>query len=119
MQDLLAKQHTPKAATLLTVNAVLAAWENTTGTHTWRNSTAWDACILTALIEWGYEPSEVEKLLLPEHTEDMTSAPDEETATAPGDAADDDAPSADASGVDGDDDSAAEGVAADDQPEAE
>ena len=119
VQNILAKQHTPKAATLLTLNAVLAAWENTTGTHTWRNPTAWDARILSALTEWGYEASEVEKLLLTEDVEDTPSAPEEATATAPDEAAGDDAASAAASEVEGGDNSSAEGEPSDDQPEAE
>lgn len=122
VQNLLAKQHTPKAATVLTMNAVLAGWENTTGTHTWRNPTAWDGRILSALIEWGYEPSEVEKLLLPENTknaEDSPGTPEEATTSASGDAANDDATSAAEPEVEGDDDSPDEGDAADDQPEAE
>ena len=119
VENLLAKQHTPKAATLLTLNAVLAAWENTTGTHTWRNPTAWDGRILSALIGWGYEPSEVEKLLIPEDAEDTPSVPEEATAAAPDDTADDDAPNADESEGEGGDDSASEGEPADEQPEAE
>ena len=56
---------TPKAATIRTLAAVIAAWEASTDVHTWRNPTAWDARILTALTGWGYQPSEVEQLLTP------------------------------------------------------
>jgi len=60
----LAQQATPKAATMTTLAAVVTAWEASTGKHTWRNPTAWDARVLGALTEWGYQPSEVETLLL-------------------------------------------------------
>lgn len=63
----LATQHsTPKAATMTTLAAVLAAWEDSTGTHTWRSPSPWDARVLAALMEWGYQPSDVERLLLPD-----------------------------------------------------
>jgi ParB family chromosome partitioning protein len=49
---------TPKAATMTTLAAVVTAWEATTGKHSWRNPTCWDARMLGALMEWGYEPSD-------------------------------------------------------------
>ena len=45
---------------------MVTAWEATTGKHSWRNPSRWDARMLGALTEWGYEPSEVERLLLGE-----------------------------------------------------
>jgi ParB family chromosome partitioning protein len=60
------KAGTPKAATMTTLAAVVTAWEATTGKHSWRNPSRWDARMLGALMEWGYEPSEVERLLLGE-----------------------------------------------------
>ena len=60
------KASTPKAATMTTLAAVLTAWEDSTGKHTWRSPTAWDARMLGALTEWGYPPSDVERLLLSE-----------------------------------------------------
>jgi len=59
-----ARATTPKAAVMTTLAAVVAAWEDSTSKGTWRNPSAWDARVLSALIEWGYEPSEVEKILL-------------------------------------------------------
>ncbi len=59
-----AKATTPKAATITALAAVVAAWEDSTGRHTWRNPTAWDARVLAALTEWGYQASDVESLLL-------------------------------------------------------
>jgi ParB family transcriptional regulator, chromosome partitioning protein len=58
------QQATPKAATMTTLAAVVTAWEASTGKHTWRNPNAWDARVLGALTNWGYQPSEVETLLL-------------------------------------------------------
>ncbi|GAA1149722.1 ParB/RepB/Spo0J family partition protein [Nocardioides aquiterrae] len=66
------KASTPKAATMTTLAAVVAAWEATTGKHSWRNPTAWDARVLGALVEWGYQPSEVERILLGEEPQSST-----------------------------------------------
>lgn len=55
---------TPRAATMTTLAAVVTAWEASTGKHTWRNPSRWDARVLEALSKWGYQPSEVEILLL-------------------------------------------------------
>jgi ParB family chromosome partitioning protein len=52
--------------------AVLAAWEDSTGKQTWRNPTGWDARVLGALAEWGYQPSEVERILLGEDPQPST-----------------------------------------------
>ncbi len=60
------KASTPKAATMTTLAAVVAAWEATTGKHSWRNPSHWDARMLGALMAWGYEPSVVERILLGE-----------------------------------------------------
>jgi ParB family transcriptional regulator, chromosome partitioning protein len=60
--QLAAQASTAKAGTVRTLAAVLAAWEQASGVHTWRNPTAWDA-LMSALTEWGYPPSEVEGLL--------------------------------------------------------
>jgi ParB family transcriptional regulator, chromosome partitioning protein len=56
---------TPKAATMRTLAAVLAAWQERSGTHTWRNPDGWDAAVMGALIGWGYPASDVEQLLVP------------------------------------------------------
>jgi ParB family chromosome partitioning protein len=58
------QQATPRASTMTTLAAVVAAWEAGTSKHTWRNPNAWDARVLGALAGWGYQPSEVESLLL-------------------------------------------------------
>ena len=63
-QKIATKATTPKGAIMTVLAAVLAAWEDSTGKQTWRNPTGWDARVLGALAEWGYEPSDVERLLL-------------------------------------------------------
>ena len=59
----LAAPTTAKAATVRTLAAVLAPWEASTGVHTWRHPTAWDARIMGAITDWGYQPSDVEQVL--------------------------------------------------------
>lgn len=86
-ERLAAKQATPKAATMTTLAAVVAAWEASTGKHSWRNPNAWDARVLGALIAWGYQPSEVESLLLGSDPADHepTEAPADEPTEEPTD----------------------------------
>lgn len=60
---------TPKAHTMRTLAAVVLGWEESTDVHTWRNPDAWSRRIMSALIEWGYEPSDVEQLLVPDEGE--------------------------------------------------
>jgi len=67
----LAQATTPAAATMRTLAAVLAAWEDRSGVHTWRNPGPYDAAVMAALVGWGYPASEVEQLL---------TAPDEHDA---------------------------------------
>lgn len=64
----------PKAHTMRALAAVLTAWEASTSVSTWRNPGAWDRHIMQALTEWGYQPSEVEELLLPQPETDETAA---------------------------------------------
>lgn len=73
LAELAAKPATPKAATMTTLGAAVAAWEDSIGTHTWRAPTAWDARMLRALIDWGYQPSEVERLLLGENDDGVAA----------------------------------------------
>lgn len=71
-----AKASSQKATTMTTLAAVIAAWDDSTSTRTWRGPSAWDARVLGALIEWGYEASEVERILLghDDSTSDSTVA---------------------------------------------
>jgi ParB family chromosome partitioning protein len=75
IRERLAQQHTsPKAAVMLALVCVLCAWEESATLGTWRHPTTWDTQIMTALVEWGYTPSEVETLLT--HTDtDRDDAP--------------------------------------------
>ena len=50
---------------MLALAGVLCAWEESTTLDTWRHPTTWDTQIMTALIGWGYTPSDVETLLTP------------------------------------------------------
>ncbi|MEV5003823.1 ParB/RepB/Spo0J family partition protein [Nocardioides sp. LML1-1-1.1] len=81
------KATTPKAATMTMLAAVVAAWEATTGKHSWRNPTAWDARVLGALVEWGYQPSEVERILLGEEPQPSTESDETSDDEASGSAA--------------------------------
>ena len=74
------KASTPKAATMTTLAAVVTAWEATTGKHSWRNPSRWDARMLGALTEWGYEPSEVERILLGEEPAHVAPEADDSAA---------------------------------------
>jgi ParB family chromosome partitioning protein len=85
LAELAAKPATPKAATMTTLGAVVAAWEDSIGTHTWRNPTGWDARVLGALMDWGYQPSEVEHILLGDTDEAADAAGDSaDTGEQPG-----------------------------------
>ena len=68
----------------------IAAHEEATGTHTWRNPSEDMADYFTALAEWGYSLSDVENLVLgieppvedtPEHADDPETAGTEDTGT--------------------------------------
>ena len=74
------KASTPKVATMTTLAVVLAAWEDSTGKRTWRTPSGWDARVLGALLGWGYQPSDVERLLLGEEPTGSTE-PDESDST--------------------------------------
>jgi ParB family chromosome partitioning protein len=56
--------YSPKRAMVLTAALLLAAWEAKTGTHTWRNPSSESRLCLGQMVEWGYEASEVEQLVL-------------------------------------------------------
>ncbi|WP_448062507.1 ParB/RepB/Spo0J family partition protein [Cellulomonas hominis] len=71
----LAQATTPAAATMRTLAAVLAAWEDRSGVHTWRNPGDYDAAIMAALVGWGYPASEVEQFLTAPDEHDDTDEP--------------------------------------------
>ena len=76
----LATPTTAKAATVRTLAAVLASWEASTGVHTWRHPTAWDARVMGAITGWGYQPSDVEQLLTATDTSDTDTGADDNDA---------------------------------------
>jgi len=53
-----------KRATLLTVAALLCAWEAKTGPHTWRQQTDETRRYLTQMQAWGYPLAEIEQLAI-------------------------------------------------------
>lgn len=55
-----------KAATMRTLAAILTAWEAHTGVQTWRSPDEWDRRVMEALTGWGYEPCDVERVLIGE-----------------------------------------------------
>lgn len=81
------KPSTPKAAIMVTLAAVVSAWEATTGRQSWRNPSRWDARMLGTLVEWGYEPSDVERIVLGQEPQQS----DESDAETTGDDATDSA----------------------------
>ncbi len=70
---------TSKVATMLALACVLCAWEESTTLDTWRHPTTWDTRIMTALIGWGYTPSDVENLLTHTHTDTEVDEPPADT----------------------------------------
>lgn len=57
------KTTTAKRQTVLALAVVLGTWEADANRTTWRSPRPWDARIMGHLIEWGYNPSEVETLI--------------------------------------------------------
>jgi hypothetical protein len=57
---------TAKRQVMVALLAVLSGWEKASDVHTWRHVSAWDTQIMAALIKWGYQPAEVELLLIVE-----------------------------------------------------
>jgi ParB family chromosome partitioning protein len=55
---------------VLAAALLLAAWEDKTGPHTWRNPSDDARRYLGQMIAWGYSPSEVEQLILAPTTDD-------------------------------------------------
>lgn len=54
----------PKAALRLTCALLLAAWEARADVHVWRHPTPQHRHYLGQMIAWGYEPSDVEQLVM-------------------------------------------------------
>ncbi len=69
---------------------LVCEWESGTSRNTWRRPTARDERYLTALIAWGYQPSDVERLILAQ-PEQVTEHEDDSTADATPEPVEDDA----------------------------
>ena len=54
----------PRQVLMLAVALIVREWEFTTSRNTWRAPSGRDRRVLTALIGWGYQPSDVERLIL-------------------------------------------------------
>lgn len=65
-QELAQEPASVKAATMRTLAAILTAWEAHTDVQTWRRCDEWDRRVMEALIGWGYEPCDVERVLIGE-----------------------------------------------------
>ena len=61
----------PRQVLMLALALLVCEWESTTSRNTWRRPSDRDRRYLTALIGWGYQPSDVERLILaqPEPTD--------------------------------------------------
>ena len=81
---------TPKQAVMIAVALLVCEWESGTSRNTWRRPTARDERYLTALIAWGYQPSDVERLILAQ-AEQVTEPEDDTTADATPEPVEDDA----------------------------
>jgi ParB family chromosome partitioning protein len=76
-----AENASPARATVLTLGLMLAAIESATGRHTWRNPTATARSYFAAIGQWGYELSDVERLVLADP--DQPSQPSETGGSEP------------------------------------
>ena len=89
----------PRQVLMLAVALIVCEWESTTSRDTWRRPSDRDRRYLTALIAWGYQPSDVEHLILAEPepvTEpvegDATDVPVEDEGDATDEPVEDDEP---------------------------
>ena len=67
---------------MLALALLVCEWESTTSRNTWRRPSARDRRYLSALIGWGYQPSDVERFVLaqPEAADTAESAEADDTA---------------------------------------
>ncbi len=90
---------TPKTTTMLTLAAVLAAWEDAATEWTWRKPSAWDGTVMHALTSWGYQASEVERLLIEPDADQETDDTDSDDSDDSDDTGYGDADGTDSDGV--------------------
>ena len=62
----------PRQAVMLALALLVCEWESGTSRNTWRHPSERDRRYLGALIQWGYQPADVEQLILT----DLTATPD-------------------------------------------
>jgi len=65
---------TPRQVLMLALALLVCEWESTTSRNTWRSPKERDRRYLSALIGWGYKPSDVERLVLVEPVEPEATA---------------------------------------------
>jgi len=70
-----AEQATPRQMLMIAVGLLVCDWESTNSRETWRSPKERDRRYLTALIGWGYQPSDVERLILADTTPADTGDP--------------------------------------------
>jgi ParB family chromosome partitioning protein len=78
---------TPRQALMLALALLVCEWESGTSRNTWRHPSERDRRYLTALIQWGYQPSEVEQLILTPGGSDLPDslgAPEDDPDGEPG-----------------------------------
>ena len=77
----------PRQAIMLAVALLVCEWESTLTRENWRRPQPRDRRYLTALIGWGYKPSDVERLILaPTETVEQTTEQTQQTSDAPSEA---------------------------------
>lgn len=79
LPDYLSEVRTPKRQLMLSLAAVLAAWEEGLSRESWRRPDRWNARVLTAITSWGYPASPVESLMIT--TEDSAPTADNTAET--------------------------------------
>ena len=108
-----AEQATARQMLMIAVGLLVCDWETAISRETWRSPKERDRRYLTALIGWGYQPSDVERLILADTTPTDTGDPGlpsdgaeqtEDAATEPVDTEDDDTEDDDTEDDDTDDD---------------
>jgi len=69
------EQGTPRQMLMIAVGLLVCDWETAISRETWRSPKERDRRYLTALIGWGYQPSDVERLILADTTPTDTGDP--------------------------------------------
>ena len=80
----------PRQVLMLALALLVCEWESTTSRNTWRRPSDRDRRYLSALIGWGYQPSDVERLTLaqpeptkPDNTAEQTESDNTAEPTEP------------------------------------